>query len=132
MVADVLFALLIACLLAAQFRWWLKCSAPVSAAAIRVISRRSSRVVYLVLYLIIGAQQIANIIGGLQNNGGPGQDLGVLKPTSQGFLVCGLIALVLIRVVAYLTWRRYRFSVEPYRATRSSASPTTPSLLRPY
>jgi len=57
--------------------------------------------------------------------------LGMLKPISQAFVVYGLIALVLIRVLAYLTWRRYRLSLEP-RPARPSAGPTTPSFLRPY
>jgi hypothetical protein len=132
MISDASIALIIVGLLAAKFHWWLKCSAPVSAADIRLFSRRLSRMVYLVLYLIIGVQQIANIVGRLQNNGVAGQGLGMLKPTSQVFLLHGLLALVLIRVLAYLTWRRYRFFVGPRRATLSSAGPTTPSLLRPY
>ncbi len=131
MVADALFALLLAGLLAARFRWWLKYSPPTSAADIRLFSRGLSRSVYLVLYLIIGAQLMVNIVGALQGRAGPAHDLGVLKPTSQAFVVCGLIALVLIRVLAYLTWRRYRLSLEPSPA-RPSAAPTTPSFLRPY
>jgi hypothetical protein len=132
MVSDASIALIIACLLAAKFHWWLRCSAPVSAADIRLFSRRLSRLVYLVIYLIIGVQQIANIVGGLQNNGVAGQALGMLKPTNQVFLLHGLLALVLIRVLAYLTWRRYRFFVGPRPATLSSAGTTTPSLARPY
>ena len=108
MAADALFALFLAGLLAARFRWWLKYSPPASAADIRLFSRRLSHTVYLVLYLIIGAQLIVNIVGALRGGAGAVQDLGMLKPTSQGFVICGLIALVLIRVLAYLTWRRYR------------------------
>ena len=108
MAADALFALLLAGVLAARFRWWLKHSPPESAADIRLFSRRLSHTVYLVLYLIVGAQLLVNIIGALRGGGGPAQDLGMLKPTSQAFVICGLIALVLIRVLAYLTWRRYR------------------------
>jgi hypothetical protein len=131
MVADALFALLLAGLLTARFRWWLKHSPPTSAADIRLFSRGLSRSVYLVLYLIVGAQLIVNIVGALQGGAGAAQDLGMLKPISQAFLVYGLVALVLIRVLAYLTWRRYRLSLEPGRA-RPSAGPTTPSFLRPY
>jgi cytochrome b561 len=131
MVADALFALLLAGLLTARFRWWLKYSPPTSAADIRLFSRGLSRTVYLVLYLTIGAQLIVNIVGALRTGAGPAQDLGMLKPTSQAFVVYGLIALVLIRVLAYLTWRRYRRSLEPSPA-RPSAGPTTPSFLRPY
>jgi hypothetical protein len=130
MVADALFALLLAGLLAARFRWWLKYSPPTSAADIRLFSRRLSRTVYLTLYLIIGAKQIVNIIGGLTY--GPAQDLGTLNPTSQVFLLYGLMALVLIRVFAYLTWRRHRLSLEPCSPSRSSPGPATPSFPRPY
>ena len=132
MVSDASIALIIVGLIAAKFHWWLKCSAPVSAADIRLFSRGLSRMVYLVLYLIIGVQQIANLVGGLQTNSVAGQGLGMLKPTSQVFLLHGLLALILIRVLAYLTWRRYRFFVGPRRATLSSVGPTTRSLLRPY
>jgi hypothetical protein len=131
MVADALFALLLAGLLTARFRWWLKYSPPASAADIRLFSRGLSRTVYLVLYLTIGAQLIVNIVGALRGGAGAAQDLAMLKPTSQAFVVYGLIALVLIRVLAYLTWRRYRRSLEPSSA-RPSAGPTTPSFLRPY
>jgi hypothetical protein len=95
MATYALFALLVAGLLTARFHWWLKYSPPLSAADIRLFSRGLSRTVYLVLYLIIGAQQIVN------------------KPTSQAFVVYGLMALVLIRLLAYLTWRRHRLSLEP-------------------
>jgi len=105
MVADALFALFLAGVLPARIRWWLKYSPPVSAADIRQFCRQLSRSVYLVLYLIIGAKQLVGIIGGLNAEGGLGQDPGMLVPTNQGFLVYGLIALVLIRVLAYLTWR---------------------------
>lgn len=131
MVADALFALLLAGLLTARFRWWLKYSPPTSAADIRQFSRGLSRAVYLVLYLIIGAQLLVNTVGALQGGAGPAHALGMLKPTSQAFVVYGLIALVSIRVLAYLTWRRYRLSLEPGPA-RPSADPTTPSFLRPY
>jgi cytochrome b561 len=109
MAADALFALLLAGLLTARFRWWLKYSPPESAADIRLFSRGLSHAVYLVLYLIIGAQLIVNIVGALRGGAGP-EDLGMLTPTSQAFVVYGLLALVLIRVLAYLTWRRYRLS----------------------
>ena len=123
MVSDASIALIIACLLVAKFHCWLRRSAPVSAADIRLFSRRLTRTVYLVIYLIIGVQQIANIVGGLQNNGVAGQTLGMLKSTSQVFLLHGLLALVLIRVLAYLTWRRIALS---------SAGRTTQPLLRPF
>jgi hypothetical protein len=108
---QAVFGVLLSSLIIVRFHYWAKYSPPLSAAGIRLFSRGLSRMVYLVLYLIIGAQLIVNIVGRLQGEAGPAQELGVLKPTSQAFVVYGLIALVLIRVLAYLTWRRYRFRV---------------------
>jgi hypothetical protein len=88
--------------------------------------------VYLVLYLIIGAEQIVNIVGGFKGAGGAAQDLEMLKPTGQAFLLDGLIALAMIRVLAYLTWRRYRSSLAPYRTAHSSDRPVAATLVRPY
>ena len=110
---QAVFGVLLSSLVIVRFAWWVKYCPPVSAADIRQFSRRLSRMVYLVLYLIIGAQLIVNIIGGLDGEAGPAQDLAMLKPANQAFVVYGLIALVLIRVLAYLTWRRYRSSLEP-------------------
>jgi hypothetical protein len=121
MVADALFALFLAGLLTARFRWWLKYSPPICAADIKRFSRGLSRTVYMMLYLIVGAQQIVNMIDGMQGKAGPAQDLGILKPTSQAFVVYGLIVLVLIRVLAYLTWRRHRLVFEPHSPARPSA-----------
>jgi hypothetical protein len=131
MVADALFALLLAGLLTARFRRWLRYAQPVSAADIGVFSRRLSRMVYLVIYLIIGAQLIVNIVGGLRGAAvpGPGQNIGMLSPLSQTLVMLGLIALVLIRVLAYLTWRRQRLSLE--RPSPPSAGPTAPVIPSP-
>jgi cytochrome b561 len=123
MAADALFALLLAGLLIARFGCWLTYSPPASTADIRLFSRQLSRTVYLLLYLIIGAKQIVNII--LRDT----QALGILKPTSQVFVVYGLIALVLIRVVAYVIWRQYRFSFEPCSHPRDPAQPPTRTVI---
>ncbi len=87
MAADALFALLLWGLVVARFGWWLK------------------RMVYLLIYLIIGAAETVNIIGGLEDGGRPARDL--LDPAGQDFVLYCLIALVLIRVFAYLVWRRH-------------------------
>jgi hypothetical protein len=131
MVADALFALLLAGLLAARFRWWLRHAGPVSAADIRVFSRRLSRMVYLVIYLIIGAQLVVNIAAGLRGAGGPGpgQHIGMLSPLSQTLVMLGLIALAWIRVLAYLTWRRQRLSLA--QPSPPSAGPTAPVIHSP-
>ena len=131
MVADTLFALLLAGLLAAIFRRWMRCSPPRSAADIRRFSRRLSRTVYLALYLTIGAVQLRNIIGGLGYADGSAHNIEALRAGSAIFLVHGLVALVWIRVLAYLAWRRYRSGLESDTEHRSAGS-AAPSFLRPY
>jgi cytochrome b561 len=128
MVADALSACLLAGLLAARFRWWLRYSPPASAADIRHFSRGLSRMVYLSLYLIIGVKQVAVIIAGWKYGNVPAQGLGMLDPASQGFLLYGLGALVLIRVLAYLTWRRYRDALGRRGPARFMPRPPAPAL----
>jgi hypothetical protein len=83
-------------------------SPPAHALDIRQFSRRLSRMVYLVLYLVTGAMEIINILGAPQGGTHPARGLAILKPTPDGqaFLICGLIALVAIRVLAFWSWRR--------------------------
>lgn len=103
-----LFGLLLWGLVAVRFRWWLKNSPPAQAADIRQFSRRLSRMVYLILYLVTGAMEVINIVGALQDEAHPARNLAILKPTPDGqaFLICGLIALVSIRVLAFWSSRR--------------------------
>ena len=113
-----LFGLLLAGLVIARFYWWLKHSPPAQKADIRRFSRRLSRPIYWVLYLVIGAKLIIAIVnsmwhGGtldfgllLDNDGA--QDLDIYKSAAdfRAILVCGLIALTLIRGLAFWTWLR--------------------------
>ena len=113
-----LFGLLLAGLVIARFYWWLKHSPPAQKADIRRCSRHLSRLIYLVLYLVIGAKLIIGIVnfmwhGGtldfsLLRNNDSAQDLGIYKSTAdfRAILVCGLIALALIRGLAFWTWLR--------------------------
>jgi cytochrome b561 len=113
-----LFGLLLVGLVIAQFLWWLKHSPPAQKADIRRFSRQLSRLIYLVLYLVIGTKQIigiANFIwhGGILDFGllldnDSAQGLGIYKSTAdfRAILVCGLIALALIRGLALWTWLR--------------------------
>jgi cytochrome b561 len=113
-----LFGLLLAGLVIARFYWWLKHSPPAQKADIRRFSRQLSRLIYLVLYLIIGAKLIIGIVNfmwhggildfGLLLDNDSAQDLGIYKSTAdfRAILVCGLIALALIRGLAFWTWLR--------------------------
>ena len=113
-----LFGLLLVGLVLARFLWWLKHSPPAQKVDIRRFSRQLSHLIYLILYLAIGATQIIGIVnfmwyggtldfGLLLNNDGA-QDLGIYKSTAyfRAILVCGLIALALIRGLAFWTWLR--------------------------
>ena len=113
-----LFGLLLAGLVIARFYWWLKHSPPAQKADIRRFSRHLSRLIYLVLYLVIGAKLIIGIVNfmwhggildfGLLLDNDSAQDLGIYKSTAdfRAILVCGLIALALIRGLAFWTWLR--------------------------
>jgi hypothetical protein len=70
---------------------------------VRQFSRQLSRVVYLILYLVIGAKQISGVV----RDDLPG------VPDCQVILAYGLIALVVIRLSAYLVGLR----PAPYRPT---------------
>ena len=113
-----LFGLLLAGSVIARFYWWLKHSPPAQKADIRRFSRHLSRLIYLVLYLVIGAKLIIGIVNfmwhggildfGLLLDNDSAQDLGIYKSTAdfRAILVCGLIALALIRGLAFWTWLR--------------------------
>ena len=113
-----LFGLLLVGLVIARFLWWLKHSPPSQKADIRRFSRQLSRLIYLVLYLVIGTKQIIGIVNfmwhggildfGLLLDNDSAQDLGIYKSTAdfRAILVCGLIALALIRGLAFWTWLR--------------------------
>jgi hypothetical protein len=62
----------------------------------------------LVLYLVTGAMEVINIAGALRGDIHPARNFAILRPTPDdpAFLICGLIALVAIRVLAFWSWRR--------------------------
>jgi hypothetical protein len=103
-----LFGSLLCGLVVVRFRWWLKSSPPAHPLDVRQFTRRLSRMVYLVLYLVTGAMEVINIVGARQDGIPAARDLALLNPTSDGeaFLLCGLIALAAIRVLAFCSWRR--------------------------
>ncbi len=113
-----LFWLLLVGLVLARFLWWLKHSAPAQKADIRRFSRQLSRLIYLILYLVIGTGQIIGIVNfmwhggtlyfGLLLDSDSAHDLGIYKATAdfRAILVCSLIALALIRGLAFWTWLR--------------------------
>jgi cytochrome b561 len=114
-----LFGLLLWIMVIARFRARMKHSAEIRAADLRGLSRQLSRTVYLLLYLIIGAKQVINIVGFLRHGGtfDPGlaptpdcasHDCPTFAPTNdlKLMLIYGLIALIIIRVLALWIWLR--------------------------
>jgi hypothetical protein len=100
-----LFALLLWGLVIARFCLRLKYSALALPSEIRDLSRQLSRMVYLLLYAIIGIAQVIDAAGRLWQGGtfefrlghggiGPGEDF-------QAVVGCGLVALLVIRVLAF-------------------------------
>lgn len=116
---HMLFGMLLCGLVISRFCWWLKYSPSSQTAEVREFSRQLSRMVYLILYLVIGVKQIFSIVNFMWLGGTPGFGLlrdnergapgfAMLVPTTdcQVILAYGLIALVLIRLSAYLVCLR--------------------------
>ena len=137
-----LFGLLLVGLVLARFLWWLKHSPPAQKADIRRFSRQLSHLIYLILYLAIGATQIIGIVNfmwhggtldfGLLLNNDNAQDLGIYKSTAdfRAILVCGLIALAVIRGLAFWTWLRLVEQVAIQAAADRRSGETQTSCVR--
>jgi hypothetical protein len=66
-----------------------------------------SRQVYLVLYLSIGVKEMTNVVRALLSDHRSAHRFASLRPHMDGqVLLYGLMVLVLIRVLAFLSWRR--------------------------
>jgi len=107
---HILFGLLLCGLVVVRFNGWTHHHPVNLAPEIRQFSRELSRMVYLILYLVIGLQQAIRVIGYLQDDHHIARGVDLLRPPldGQAFLVSGLVALVLIRVLAFWSWRRLR------------------------
>jgi cytochrome b561 len=113
-----LFGSLLWILVIVRFRVGMKHMAKIRATDLRDLSRQLSRTVYLVLYLIIGAKQVINIVAFLLHGGAlaplfdtpdcASHDCPAFEPVvdSQLILIYGLIALIMIRVLAFWIWLR--------------------------
>jgi len=85
----------------------------------RELSRHLSRIVYVVLYLVIGLRLIVGLVNWTWQGGtfdfnlfderfrdGPDREGFSPKDDFQMFLACGLAAIVILRVFAYTIWLR--------------------------
>jgi cytochrome b561 len=92
-----LFGMLLWGLVIARFHLRLKRYAPMLPADIRTLSRQLSRMVYLLLYLVIGVGQLIDAAAYLWRGGASDFRL----ENFQAFLACGFVALLMIRLMAF-------------------------------
>jgi hypothetical protein len=95
-----LFGLLLWGFVIARFYWRVKHSSPMPLNDIREFSRALSRIVYLMLYLVVGINQLL-CIRQVISYGGAFETAQGLQP----YLVDGLVALIMIRVLAALCYQ---------------------------
>jgi hypothetical protein len=114
-----LFALLLCGLVFARGRWLVKHSPPMLPGDIHWLNRHLSRIVYLLLYAVIGVREIIGIVGSLWH-GGPvdfnlfderlrnGPDYAGFNPRDdfQLFIASGLVALIFVRALTCRLWFR--------------------------
>jgi hypothetical protein len=116
---HVLFGLLLCGLVLARCRWRVRHSPRMLPDDIRELSRHLSRIVYLVLYVVIGSRELIGILHNVQHGGpvdfglsdarfrqGPGHAGFDPKDDFQLFFVSGLFALLFVRVLAFTIWSR--------------------------
>jgi cytochrome b561 len=115
-----LFGLLLCGLVFSRCHWRLKRSPCMLPSDIRPLSRHLSRIVYLLLYLVIGVREIMSILGSLWHGGAvdfnlfddrlrQGPDYATFNPKDdfQLFFASGLFALIFVRVLAFRLWLRF-------------------------
>jgi cytochrome b561 len=114
-----LFGLLLCGLVLARYQWHVRHSPCMLPADIRELSRHLSRIVYLLLYVVIGVRQSIGIINSTWH--GSALDFNLLddrfrtgpdragwnpKDDFQLFLATGLFVLIIVRVFTFRVWLR--------------------------
>jgi cytochrome b561 len=114
-----LFGLLLCGLVLARYQWRVRHSPCMLSADIRELSRHLSRIVYLLLYVVIGVRQSIGIINSTWHGSpldfnlfddrfrnGPDRAGWNPKDDFQLFLATGLLVLMIVRVLAFRLWLR--------------------------
>lgn len=114
-----LFGLLLCGLVFGRYRWCVAHSRRMVLADIRGLSRHLSRIVYLLLYLVLGAGEIVGVFNCLWHGGAAdfnlfgghfrrGSNAGGFDPRDdfQLFFASGFFALIFVRVLALRLWLR--------------------------
>jgi hypothetical protein len=86
-----IFGFALCSLVLVRFYWRVRNDWSITAVEIHAFSRRLSRMVYLLLYLVVGLTQLLAVA--------LGQALSAPPRALQGYLACALAALVLIRAI---------------------------------
>ncbi len=116
---HLLFGLLLCSWAVVRFQRGVRASPCLLPADVRGLSRQLSRIVYCVLYGVVGLKQSISIVSSLWHGGAVdfslfneslrhGPNTTVLDPHDdfQQFLAAGLIPLVIVRVMAFRLWLR--------------------------
>jgi cytochrome b561 len=116
---HLLFELFLFTLVIARYRWCVQHSPRMKRLDIKELSRHLSRIVYLVLYGVIGFREIIALVSSISHGGAVdfnlfnerlrnGPDNAVFNPRDdfQVFLASGLLALLSVRALAYRLWLR--------------------------
>jgi hypothetical protein len=102
-----MFGLFLCALVSVRFYKRLQCAAPMLQIEIRDLSRELSRMVYLSLYMVIGARQIIGLAGWRSPGGVLEFGEFAADEDLQAIVVYGLAGLLLIRVLAFGLWLRW-------------------------
>lgn len=120
---HVLFGLLLCGFLLARYRWPFTHEPWLLPSDSRELSRHLSRIVYLLLYTIVGVRQSIGLVASLWHGGTIGFNLadeplrygadGKVVDTRdfQMFLASALCVLIMIRVFAFRLWLRFKHAV---------------------
>jgi cytochrome b561 len=116
---HLLFGLLLCSWVVIRFQLCVRVSPCLLPAEVRGLSRQLSRIVYCVLYGVVGLKQGISIVGSLWHGGaldfslfsesvrqGPDATEFYLHDDFQQFLASGLVPLVIVRVMAFRLWLR--------------------------
>ena len=116
---HLLFGLLLCGVVLTRCRWRVKHSPPMLPIDIRQLSRHLSRIVYLLLYVVIGVRELIAILNSVWHGTGvdfnlfdehfrhgPGYEGLNLHDDFQLFFASGVAALIFVRVLAFRLWSR--------------------------
>ena len=116
---HLLFGSLLSGWVMVRYRLLVKKSTGMFPSDVRAIARQQSRIVYLVLYAVIGVRLCIGIVSSMWHGGAPdfslfdervfnGPDTKAFDPKDdfQLFLASGILALIVVRVIAFAIWLR--------------------------